>query len=43
MSGGKLIYFDLGGRAEAIRALLFHAERKYVDHRVQYEEFLAIQ
>jgi len=33
-SGPKLIYFGLGGRAEAIRALCAHANFKYTDERI---------
>ena len=38
---GKLIYFDLGGRAEGIRALLAHAGFEYEDDRVGFEAFAA--
>ena len=36
---GKLIYFDLGGRAEAIRAMLAHANYQYEDDRQSIEQF----
>ena len=36
---GKLYYFDLGGRAEGIRALLGHANFQYEDCRKSNEEF----
>ena len=36
---GKLYYFDLGGRAEGIRALLGHANFQYEDARQTKEEF----
>lgn len=36
---GKLIYFDLGGRAEGIRMLLSHAGHEYEDCNVTYETF----
>ena len=32
---GKLTYFGLGGRAEAIRALLAHAEQEYDNNMIQ--------
>ena len=35
----KLIYFDLGGRAEAIRMLLAHAKAQYTDERLSFPEF----
>lgn len=36
---GTLQYFDLGGRAEAIRALLGHARFQYEDVRMSFEQF----
>ena len=36
---GALSYFDLGGRAEAIRALLGHARFQYEDNRMTFEQF----
>ena len=36
---GTLMYFDIGGRAEAIRALLGHARFQYEDKRLSFEEF----
>ena len=36
---GKLYYFDIGGRAEAIRALLFYANVDYEDCRLTGQEF----
>ena len=36
---GRLIYFDLGGRAEGIRMLLAHANFQYEDRRISMEEF----
>ena len=36
---GRLIYFDLGGRAEGIRMLLAHANFQYEDARISMEEF----
>ena len=39
MSKIRLIYFDIYGRAEAIRALLFHAKVEYEDVRLNWEEF----
>ena len=36
---GKLYYFDAGGRAEAIRAMLFHANFQFEDVRLSQEEY----
>ena len=36
---GKLTYFQLGGRAEGIRALLGHAGFQYEDARLTFDEF----
>ena len=36
---GKLTYFDAGGRAEGIRALLGHAQQQYTDERCSPEQF----
>ena len=36
---GSLSYFDIGGRAEAIRALLGHARFQYTDDRLTFEQF----
>ena len=36
---GKLYYFDLGGRAEGIRAMLGHANFEYEDVRLTPEQF----
>ena len=36
---GKLTYFGVGGRAEAIRALLWHANFEYEDVRVNMEQW----
>ena len=36
---GKLIYFEAGGRAEGIRALLAHANFDYVDERLSFPDF----
>ncbi len=33
---GTLHYFDFGGRAEAIRALLFHSGVGYEDKRLKF-------
>ena len=38
---GKLTYFNAGGRAEAIRAMLGHANFQYEDERLNPEEFKA--
>jgi len=40
---GKLIYFDLGGRAEGIRAMLAHANFDYEDARISMEEFARLK
>ena len=40
---GRLMYFDLGGRAEAIRAMLFHANFEYDDDRQSFEQFAALK
>ena len=40
---GKLTYFDLGGRAEGIRALLFHANFQYEDCRINFEEWASFR
>ena len=40
---GKLTYFDLGGRAEAIRAMLKHANFEYEDDRVSILQFNKIK
>ena len=39
----KLSYFDLGGRAEAIRTMLAHANFQYEDHRIQFSELGALK
>ena len=36
---GKLVYFDLHGRAAAIRMLLAHAEVEFEDERVSFEQW----
>jgi len=36
---GKLLYFDVGGRSEGIRAMLAHAGHQYDDDRKSFEEF----
>ena len=36
---GKLLYFDAGGRAEAIRAMLYHANFQFEDVRLSWPEF----
>ena len=40
---GKLHYFDMGGRGEAIRALLFHANFQYEDYRLSFEQFAGVK
>ena len=35
----KLLYFNLGGRAEHIRLLLNHAKVQFEDIRLSFEEF----
>ena len=35
----KLYYFDIGGRAEAIRMLLHDAKVQYEDVRMSFPEF----
>ena len=40
---GRLIYFDLGGRAEGIRMLLAHANFQYEDARISMEEFAKLK
>ena len=36
---GKLTYFDMNGRAEAIRNLLCHANFDYDDNRLSFDQF----
>ena len=36
---GKLIYFDVYGRAESIRYLLAHAKVQYEEQHVQFSEW----
>ena len=40
---GKLLYFDMGGRAEGIRALLAHANFQYEDSRQSFADFGAMK
>ena len=42
-SSGKLIYFDMNGRADAIRTMLAHANFKYDDQRITSEEFALLR
>ena len=39
----KLYYFDIYGRAEAIRLLLHHAKVEYVDERLKGQEFVELK
>lgn len=36
---GKLCYFDVNGRADAIRCMLSHANFDYEDDRFSFEQF----
>ena len=40
---GKLTYFDLGARAEPIRALCYIAHFNYQDERVSQSEFAGLK
>lgn len=39
----KLSYFPLGGRAEAIRTLLAHANFQYEDHQIMFPDLPAVK
>ena len=39
----KLQYFDIHGKAEPMRMLLFKAGAQFTDHRLQREEFAAMK
>ena len=40
---GKLIYFEMGGRSEGIRAMLAHANFDFVDERLDFTAFGALK
>ena len=40
---GTLVYFDVNGRGEAIRAMLSHAGHQYNDERIGFADFPAIK
>ena len=40
---GRLLYFEIGGRAEGIRAMLAHASFEYEDARQSIEQFTKLK
>ena len=40
---GTLVYFDVNGRGEAIRAMLHHAGHQYNDERIAFDAFPAVK